>query len=76
MKLTVLNDEVQGEADFLKLLYSDLKPFYEPRLPYRNWNKHIEQDLLGIIDNLCEQEKAKGNPINSLTLPCKNVFLN
>jgi hypothetical protein len=59
----VLNDEVQ-ETGFLELLSSDLKPFYEPRLPYHNWDEHIEQGL-GIIDNLCEQEKAKGNPINS-----------
>lgn len=60
----VLNDEVQDEAGFLELLSSDLKPFYEPRLPYHNWDEHIEQGL-GIIDNLCEQEKAKGNPISS-----------
>ena len=60
----LLNDEVQDEAGFLELLSSDLKPFYEPRLPYHNWDEHIEQGL-GIIDNLCEQEKAKGNPINS-----------
>jgi hypothetical protein len=59
----VLNDEVQ-EAGFLELLSSDLKPFYEPRLPYHNWDEHIEQGL-GILDNLCEQEKAKGKPIDS-----------
>lgn len=60
----VLNDEVQDGAGFLELLSSDLKPFYEPRLPYHNWDEHIEQGL-GILDNLCEQEKIKGNPINS-----------
>ncbi|MBL0012106.1 MAG: hypothetical protein IPP22_16480 [Nitrosomonas sp.] len=58
------NEEVQDEAGFLERLSSDLKPFYEPRLPYHNWDEHIEHGL-GIIDNLCEQEKAKGNPINS-----------
>ena len=64
MEFVILNDEVQDEAGFLELLSSDLKPFYEPRLPYHNWDEHIEHGL-GIIDNLCEQEKAKGNPINS-----------
>ena len=64
MEFVVLNDEAQDEAGFLELLSSDLKPFYEPRLPYHNWDEHIEQGL-GIIDNLCEQEKIKGNPINS-----------
>ena len=58
------NEEVHDEAGFLERLSSDLKPFYEPRLPYHNWDEHIEHGL-GIIDNLCEQEKAKGNPINS-----------
>ncbi|HVW63449.1 MAG TPA: hypothetical protein VHB01_00415 [Nitrosospira sp.] len=57
-------NEVQDEAGFLKLLSSDLKPFYEPRLPYHNWDEHIKQGL-GVIDNLCEQERGKGNPINS-----------
>ncbi len=61
MEFVVLNDE----AGFLELLSSDLKPFYEPRLPYHNWDEHIEQGL-DIIGNLCEQEKVKGNPINSL----------
>ena len=58
----VLNDEVQDEAGFLELLSSDLKPFYEPRLPYHNWDEHIEQGL-GIIGNLCEQEKAKATQL-------------
>lgn len=60
----VLNDELQDQAAFLKLLASDLKPFYEPRLPYHNWDEHIEHGL-DIIGHLCEQERAKGNPINS-----------
>jgi hypothetical protein len=60
----VLNDEVQDGVGFLELLSRDLKPFYEPRLPYHNWDEHIEQGL-GILDNLCEQEKIKGNPVNS-----------
>jgi hypothetical protein len=57
-------DEVQDKVGFLERLSGDLKPFYEPRLPYHNWDEHIEQGL-GIIDNLCEQEKVKGNPVNS-----------
>ena len=64
MKFVMSNEEVHDEAGFLERLSSDLKPFYEPRLPYHNWDEHIEHGL-GIIDNLCEQEKAKGNPINS-----------
>ncbi len=64
MEFVMSNEEVQDEAGFLERLSSDLKPFYEPRLPYHNWDEHIEHGL-GIIDNLCEQEKAKGNPINS-----------
>ncbi|WP_430230579.1 hypothetical protein [Nitrosomonas communis] len=60
-----MNAELQDEARFLELLSSDLKPFYKPRLPYHNWDEHIEQGL-GFIGNLCKQEKAKGNPINSL----------
>lgn len=64
MEFVMSNEEIQDEAGFLERLSSDLKPFYEPRLPYHNWDEHIEHGL-GIIDNLCEQEKAKGNPINS-----------
>lgn len=64
MEFVMSNEEVQDEAGFLERLSSDLKPFYEPRLPYHNWDEHIEHGL-GIIDSLCEQEKAKGNPINS-----------
>ncbi len=59
-----MNDEGQNEARFLERLSSDLMPFYEPRLPYHNWDEHIEHGL-GIIDTLCEQEKTKGNKINS-----------
>lgn len=64
MEFVILNDELQDEAGFLELLARDLKPFYEPRLPYHNWDEHIEHGL-GIIDDLCKQEKAKGNLINS-----------
>lgn len=56
---------LQDEASFLAKLSADLKPFYEPRLPYHNWDEHIGQGL-DVIGNLCAQEKTKGNPVNAL----------
>lgn len=57
------NDELLDEAAFLELLANDLIPFYEPRLPYHNWDEHIVNGI-GIVDNLCQQELAEGKPIN------------
>lgn len=64
MEFVTLNNGTQDEAGFLERLSSDLKPFYEPRLPYHNWDEHIAQGL-DFIDYLCAQEKIKGNPINT-----------
>ena len=57
------NAEVQDEAALLELLAGELRPFYEPRLPYHNWDEHIKGGLK-IVTSLCEQEKASGKPIN------------
>ncbi len=64
MEFVELNNGVQDKAGFLERLSSDLKPFYEPRLPYHNWDEHIVQGL-EFIDHLCAQEKIKGNSINA-----------
>jgi hypothetical protein len=59
------NDEIQDDAALLELLAGDLEAFYQPRLPYHNWDEHI-QDGLVIARNLMEQETTKGRPINTL----------
>ena len=64
MEFIDAGNETRDEAAILELLQADLEPFYLPRLPYHNWDEHI-QNGLSIVSNLTEAEKAKGNPVNS-----------
>lgn len=56
--------EVQDDAAILTLLAAELRPFYEPRLPYHNWDEHIEGGMEKVAA-LCEQDRAAGKPINT-----------
>lgn len=68
MEFVCINDEIEGvaqdEAALLELLANDLHPFYEPRLPYHNWDEHITSGI-DAISKVCEQEAAKGKPVNA-----------
>jgi hypothetical protein len=65
MEFDTDNNEIQDVAAILELLASDLEPFYEPRLPYHNWDEHIQNGIIA-VRNICEQEIADGKPINTL----------
>lgn len=58
------NDEIQDEAAFLELLALDLKPFYEPRLPYHNWDEHIVSGM-EVIAEVCSEAQTKGHSVNT-----------
>lgn len=64
VELVRANNESRDEEAFLELLAADLQPFYEPRLPYHNWDEHITSGLVA-ISKVCAQEAAKGKPINT-----------
>lgn len=55
--------DTRDEVAFLLLLARDLEPLYEPRLPYHNWDEHIQSGLAR-IDALCDEAATNGKPVN------------
>lgn len=64
MEFVEKNNEIQDQQAFLELLASDLQPFYEPRLPYHNWDEHIVSGMEAIT-KVCSEAQAKGHPVNT-----------
>lgn len=64
MEFVTINDEVQDEAAILELIANDLRPFYEPRLPYHNWDEHIASGM-AVINQICSEAQSKGRKVNT-----------
>lgn len=63
MENVPVTSETRDEAAFLVLLAHDLEPLYQPRLPYHNWDEHIQTGLAR-IDALCDEAALNGKPVN------------
>lgn len=55
--------ETEEQRAFLELLAQDLEPMYEPRLPYHNWDEHI-QNGMSQIDALAQEATEHGRPVD------------
>ena len=64
MEFVAGTEETQDEAGFLELLANDLEPFQVPRLPYHNWDEHI-QGGMAVIEKVCTDANAKGRKVNT-----------
>jgi hypothetical protein len=65
MEFVLENESAQDDAAVLELLAGDLEPFYMPRLPYHNWDEHIQGGMIA-LEGICQQDVLEGKPINSL----------
>lgn len=59
-----LNNNVQDEAAVLELLAGDIEPFYLPRLPYHNWDEHIQTGM-SAVSQICDAAEKDCKPVNA-----------
>jgi hypothetical protein len=58
MEFVQMSEAVQDDRATLELFAEAIRPFYEPRLPYHNWDEHVA----GSIDTLwaiCDEAEAE-----------------